>query len=172
MDAARRPDPPSDRPHLAIARTTDQPLEPDPGPRPSRYNLTGHCIMCFRHGCDSPDCDHQYERARWEPCRLCDGSGLDSVNESVCNCLGGVVDMANSEWPKLPAPRPPRSNLAGFCMWCHGRWCTNPRCHQRHTTSMWRICDRCGGEGLNLVTGETCSCLLGLVEMCSSRRPS
>lgn len=152
---------PADIGHRQTATFTSLPIS---AMQPPRLNFTGHCVMCFRHGCDSDRCREQYENAEWEICRTCDGSGLDAIKEQICTCIGGLVDMANSEWPRRPVPRPPRLNFAGFCIWCDDRWCDNERCIDRHPRSVWMVCDWCHGRGRIEPDQFACGCSNGLTE--------
>ncbi|MCP4227907.1 MAG: hypothetical protein GY773_31560 [Actinomycetia bacterium] len=95
----------------------------------------------------------QYEQAEWVTCRHCDGSGLNVTDDQICDCLGGLVDMAGSGWSQRVAPRPPRLNFAGYCIWCDERWCEEAECVERHTHSHWDVCDRCDGLGYDEPTG-------------------
>ncbi len=153
---------------MAIAYEPDNHLHLVPPPdhdhdqRPPRLNHTGHCVMCFKHACDSPRCIELHSRAEWVVCRSCDGSGYDATNDQLCDCLGGLVDLTGSTWVNRVAAQPPRLNFAGWCMWCNQRWCNDQRCIDRHHRSTWDVCTYCDGIGGDILSSTPCSCAFGL----------
>lgn len=67
--------------------------------------------------------------------------------------------------------RPSRLNVAGWCIYCATRNCTDARCIANHTRSEWGVCGKCGGS--EWVDGhidpetatQRCDCFGGLTEV-------
>ena len=70
--------------------------------------------------------------------------------------------------PETGPVRPARINLAGFCLYCLERACTDERCVALHEVSRWEICRDCGGSGYNPTTARFCGCESGLVDLTHS----
>ena len=62
--------------------------------------------------------------------------------------------------------RPSRLNLAGWCLYCFTRGCTDARCIVMHARSVWAICSRCDGSEYSCQETLTrCDCVGGLIEI-------
>lgn len=61
--------------------------------------------------------------------------------------------------------RPPRLNLAGWCIWCGERDCSHAQCIRNHSLSLWGPCTECGGTQRIQGQMEFCGwCVVGLVQ--------
>ena len=71
-----------------------------------------------------------------------------------------------------PAPqgplRPPRWNMAGYCVMCLDWHCDADHCTTGYNASVWAVCRYCDGSGYDRSTEELCSCTSGLVELTNS----
>lgn len=127
---------------------------------PPRLNFAGFCVYCGDRECHAESCLKHHELSEWQVCNLCDGSGFDKSTRLLCNCYGGLENMAYS----MPCrrPRPSRLTFAGWCIWCVAQWCTSKECIERHAQSEWIVCPDCGGRGFQEY--DVCGCFHGLAE--------
>lgn len=64
--------------------------------------------------------------------------------------------------------RPPRLNLAGYCLYCFGWQCSKKRCVDYHHRSVWVVCRLCDGSGYDRTAERVCSCESGLADLTNS----